>query len=167
MKQITSMSTYMLNYFSALESLELAQANLRHQAKDFLRPEHERAAAAAAYLDCTAQIARLTSAHEAFMARFTNPLTPPSKEVIERTRTLAAGLAATISESQTASALIDAVTKVVSAWTQLGTDPVAPAGVTEGAPEGAISALAATTTSNSIWLQGHVEAKTKSVRPPG
>src|SRR5690349_15147017 len=110
MAQENPVATYMLNYFSTLESMEVVQANLRHQARDFVRPESERAAAAAAYLDCTVQIARLKSAHEAFMARFLDPIAPPSDAVIARTRTLAQDLAMTISKALTVSALLDAVT---------------------------------------------------------
>lgn len=110
--------TYILSFFSALDSAERGQRIARDQAHDLSLPESEQAAAASAFLDLTDEIARLKSAHEAFMVTFTS-LNPPSAATVAKAVDLAAGLAAEISASMQAVAILTIVTNVVNAWTQL------------------------------------------------
>ncbi len=125
--------TYILSFFSALDSAERGQGIARDQAHDLSLPESEQAAAASAFLDLTDEIARLKSAHEAFMVAFTS-LNPPSAAIVAKAVELAAGLAADIAASKQAVAILTIVTKVVDAWAQLS-QGAAPAAVAEASSE--------------------------------
>jgi len=116
----SGVSTYMLSYFSSLQALEDKKEEYRKLASDEAVSESERAEAAAAFLDLTSQIAHLKDAHEAFMRKFVGPgIQPPSEILIQKSKDLAAGLAAELVRSQTAVAILGIVTQFVNAWSTL------------------------------------------------
>lgn len=120
----TGVSAYMVAFFMSLQALEGKQEQFRRQASDENLPETERAEAAAAFLDMSSQIAHLKDAHEAFMRAFTGPGVPaPSDAIIQRSKELAAALAAEIAKKLKAAAIVRLVTQFVDTWTQLSATP--------------------------------------------
>lgn len=110
--------TYILSYFSALDAARRGKSAAEAQAGDKSLPESEQASAAAAALDLLDEIARLKSAHEAFMATFTN-INPPSPDVVARAVQLSTGLARDIAQNKQAVAILEIVTKFVDGWAKL------------------------------------------------
>lgn len=143
--------TYILSYFSALDAAERGQRTARDQAHDLRLPESEQAAAASAFLDLTDEIARLKSAHEAFMVTFTG-LNPPSAQTVARAVDLAGKLAADIAASKQAVAILTIVTNFVNAWAKLS----------QGAPAAPAAAVAS---SGALSLDAKPKRPTK-VKPP-
>ena len=162
----SGIDAYMLSFFSSLQALEDQQEKHRRAAKDESLSESERAEAAAAFLDMTRQIARLRDAHEAFMRTFTGTgVTAPSDAVIQRSKELAAGLAAQLVKNLTAVAVLGIVAQFVNAWAGLSGAAPADAGT---AVAHTASAAAATpelppTALNLTFLKAHAK-KTKKTK---
>lgn len=149
MAEVNPAETYILNYFSALDSAKRGKSVAEAQAWDKSLPESEQAAAAAAALDLMDEIARLKSAHEAFMATFTN-INPPSPEIVARAVQLSTGLAQDIAQSKQAVAILEIVKTFVDGWAKLS----------QGSPS-APQALQAATLAGKTPVTVSSRAKTK------
>jgi hypothetical protein len=158
MDEQTRAVVYINSYFAALQVSEAAQRQLEDRALNRALPEQEQAAAAAAFLDVTNELARLKAAHEAFMRAFSST-NPPSDAVVEKARLLSAALAQEIVKSNEAVAILGIITRFVTAWQQLAEQPSGPAPVpeavasTEGAA-GRIREIAMPSTTAWLLAQG-------------
>ena len=124
---------YINSFFAALQVLEVAQRQLEDQALNRALPETEQAAAAAAFLDVTNELARLRAAHEAFMRAFSST-SPPSAAIVEKARALSDALAQDIVKSNQVVAILGIITRFVTAWQQLADEPAGSAAVPQAVP---------------------------------
>jgi hypothetical protein len=146
----------MVNYFSAVGTLENKRNEYRTIITDVLTSAGDRAEAIATVLDLTDQLAHLKDAHGAFMAQFSGAGVPsPGDAVIQNSTDLATVLAAAISRANTAVAVLHIVTQFVTDWGTLsGAAPAAPPpGVPAAAPPPAAAVPAAAL--NMSFLKTH------------
>ena len=153
---------YLINYFRSLDELQHARVTLRRMVQDHSRPEYERAAAAAAFLDVAELIELLRQAHESFMLQFSGTVRPPSQKVIDDSRRLASDLGREIATRNSAEEILRIITKFVDAWSGLadgGAQPTAAvAGVVKMAAVHKASVkfdIQLSRKGNLAWLESH------------
>jgi hypothetical protein len=110
---------YMLNYFSALKTLEQIRDKYKKEAGNQSLPEHKQAVAVAAYLDMTSTIAHLTSAHDRILETYAGSAEAPPPELVKKSLELSRALGERIAAAATAVAVLEVATQFVDAWTAL------------------------------------------------
>lgn len=111
---------YMLNFFDSLHILQGKRDELKRAATSAKLTDSERAAAAAAFLDMTARIGEFEDAHEALMRKFLAGTVIPDKALVDKTQEIETKLAEIIVKRKELSAMLKAVTGVITAWSSLG-----------------------------------------------
>lgn len=111
-----------LNYLKARDELDETQTRLLDMSVDLRLDESERAAAAAAFLDLSQQIADMDSTHTALKAKIAaGGVNPPSQALVDKSLQLATDLGKVIAKAKKAEAILAAATQLVDAWTALAT----------------------------------------------
>lgn len=154
---------YISNFYDALDALETAKMRLKELLSKNRTDPVKTADVAAKLVDLEEQIALLKAAYQSFKDEHTNPLNPPSQALIAESTRLAKDAASEIAAADTATAIFNAATKLVSGWATLNSpSPVAAAAFLNRAAN-AFAPLAAVANvgsalSSSDWLKLHTEA---------
>jgi len=123
----SALGRYMVDYLNAQTDLERAKTRLQRNANDLRVDEDERFEAAAGALDIADELARLKSAHAAFLAEQGAGAAAPPAGTLQKATELASAFGRVIARETMASALVDAVTALVNGWASLASTPRAAA----------------------------------------
>ncbi|MBT3067971.1 hypothetical protein [Rhodoferax sp. U11-2br] len=117
--ELEAVGEYVRNYISVRNVLGAEKRYLEDVISDGISPPEEivRAAGAAAYI--TSQIVVLEKSYSAFLNSNGGQIKPPSKEEAAKTTLLATELAAAIRKAVTVDAILKAVTKFMTGWSQI------------------------------------------------
>jgi len=150
---------YMISYGSALQALGAEKDYFDGIASNIMSSESDQSNAIAASQGLSDDIALLKAAHQAFMDKFQNALSPPGPDVIARSQQLATALASQLRSTQQASAILDCVTQFLADWNALSAG-AAPAAAAAAAPVASPAALARAGAAHQVaWLAGHTGSR--------